>query len=167
MDTDKTEAEEAFKPSEQTLRGEDSVRDLTADDVSFISEEPCSSTAGAGLAGGEPEAVTNRGSSARQKGNCQNKPTAERSTVVQNGPGAPGLIGNEATSEHRPDQESDDSGSARRPAASADEMARSDSYKEEEDLQGRFIHSHIAAAGIVPNSGDRDCVGWISEAQPT
>ena len=110
MDTDKTEGQESFDPGEETSGCEDCVTDLTSDVVSSICDEPCSSEAGAGLAGGEREAVTNQGSSARQKENCQNKPTAERSTVVEKGPRAQGLVGNKATGEHRPDRESTDRG---------------------------------------------------------
>jgi hypothetical protein len=126
MYTDKTEGQESFYPGEETSGREDCVRDLTSDIASSICEQPCSSAAGAGPAGGEREVETNPESSARQEENCQNKPTAEGSTVVQKGPVAHGLVESKATDEHRPGRESDGSGSARRPAASADESARSD-----------------------------------------
>jgi hypothetical protein len=29
------------------------------------------------------------------------------------------------------------------------------------------VAGHSCSAGIVPRSGDRSCVGWVSEAQPT
>jgi hypothetical protein len=129
LDSDKTEGQESFDPGEETPGRDDCVSDLTSDVVSSICDEPCSSEAGAGIAGGEREAVTELGSAARHEENRQNKPTAERSTVVQKGPRALALVGNEATDEHRTDRESDGSGSARRPAGSGDESARSDSHK--------------------------------------
>jgi hypothetical protein len=126
MDTDKTEGQERPDPGEETWCCGGREADLTSDIVSSICDEPCSSDAEAGLAGGEQEAVTELGSAARHEENCQNKPTAERPAVVEMGPCVEGPEGNEATSAHRPDRESDDSGSATRPAASVDEGARPD-----------------------------------------
>jgi hypothetical protein len=125
LDAGKTEGQESFDPDEETSRRDDCVRDLTSDVVSSIGDEPCSSEAGAGREGGELEPATEQGSSAQHQENCQNKPTAEGSTVVQKGPVAHGLVESEATDEHRPDRESDDSWPAGRPAASGDESARS------------------------------------------
>jgi hypothetical protein len=127
METDKTEGQERPDPSEETSGREDCVAELTSDIVSSICDEPCSSDAGAGLAGVEREAVTDPGSSALQEENCQNKPTVERSTVVEKGPCVEEPEDNEATGVHRPDRESDDSGPAKRPAGSVDESVRSDS----------------------------------------
>jgi hypothetical protein len=150
MKTDETEGQQRPDPSEETSGREDCVADLTSDIVSSICDVPCSSDAEAGLAGVEREAVTDPGSSARHEENRQNKPTVERSTVVEKGPRVDGLVRNEAKGAHRPDRESDDSGPARRPAASVDECARSDSHKKEnkkeKDMQSRLIHSHTATA---------------------
>jgi hypothetical protein len=151
LDADESEGQESFEPGEETTGREDCVRDLTSDVVSSICDEPCSSEAGAGPAGGEREADSNQGSSARHQENCQNKPTEERSTgdreavtnqgssvrheencqnkatvepstVVGEGPRALRLVESEATGEHGPDQESDDSG----PESDAATIRRSD-----------------------------------------
>jgi hypothetical protein len=98
MDTDKTEGQEPFDPREETSGRDECVSELISDVVAMICEEPCST-----------EAETSQGMSKRQKENCQNKPTAERSTVVENGRRAHGLVECKATGAHRPGRASDDS----------------------------------------------------------
>ena len=66
--------------------------------------------------------------SIRHQENCQNKPTEGRSTVVGQGPRARKLVESHARSALRTYRESHDPASARRPAASQEENAHSDSH---------------------------------------
>jgi hypothetical protein len=67
-------------------------------------------------------------SSARHRENCQNKPTAERSTVVEKEPRAQPEVENEATCAARPGWEPDDPRPARRAESSVDRSAHPGSY---------------------------------------
>jgi hypothetical protein len=108
--TEEAERQQSFDPGQDTSDGDDCVRDFNSDVAFSICEKACSPQAGADPEDdGEREAMTSQGSSARQKENGQNKPTAERSTVVEKGPHVDALVGYEAIGEHRPDRESDDS----------------------------------------------------------
>ena len=97
--------------------------------------EPCPTTEErdvneAPVKGTEPgqDGVAAGGQSIRQQEKCQNKPTAERSTEVGQGPRAQKRVESNARSALRTNGESHDPGSASRPVASEEENARSDSH---------------------------------------
>jgi hypothetical protein len=107
---EESERQESFEPAEEASGGEECVRDLTSDFATPVCDEPSSSEAEAGPECGDQEEVTNQRSPARQKENGQNKPTAERKTLVHKGLCAHVLVARKSTGERRTDPESGDSG---------------------------------------------------------
>jgi hypothetical protein len=99
---DEAERQECFERAAEVSGGEECVRDFTSDVAFSICDEPCSSESEADPEGNDKrEAVTSHESSARQKENGQNKPTAERKTLVHKGSCAQELVVSKARGEHR------------------------------------------------------------------
>ena len=110
MDTDQTAGQERPYPGEETPGREDRVGNVTS--------EVIPSNAGAGIAGGEVEAVMAMGSAARHEEKVQIKPTAVKRTVVKKVKMEPCVlrsVGSKASMAPSPCWGSDQSGPFRRP----------------------------------------------------